>query len=55
MFGDVREEFMVGREAVSRFEGEVRGLRTMQAEALAVYHEVRSHASEKKETAVIRV
>lgn len=33
-------EFLVGGEALVTFEGEVRKLRTMQAEALAGYHEV---------------
>ena len=37
---DERKEYLVGSEALSVFEGEVRKLRTMQAEALAGYHEV---------------
>lgn len=35
------EPYLVGSEALARFEDEVRKLRTMQAEALAGYHEVR--------------
>lgn len=35
-----RKEYLVSAEALSVFEGEVRKLRTMQAEALAGYHEV---------------
>ena len=38
---DERKEYLVSGEALSVFEGEVRKLRTMQAEALAGYHEVR--------------
>lgn len=33
--------YVVGQKALDIFEGEVRKLRTMQAEALAGYHEVR--------------
>eukprot|EP00752_Nemacystus_decipiens_P018211 g16340.t1 len=39
-------EYLVNAEALSVFEGEVRNLRTMQAEALAGYHEVRDEARE---------
>lgn len=37
---DDDKEYIVGSKALSAFEGEVRKLRTMQAEALAGYHEV---------------
>lgn len=37
---DDRKEYLVSGKALSVFEGEVRKLRTMQAEALAGYHEV---------------
>lgn len=37
---DERKEYLVSGKALSVFEGEVRKLRTMQAEALAGYHEV---------------
>ena len=36
-----RTAYVVGGELLSAFEGEVRKLRAMQAEALAGYHEVR--------------
>lgn len=43
--GGQDEVYLVSSETLSTFEGEVRTLRTMQAEALAGYHEVSGSSS----------